>query len=216
MKALVACEFSGTVRDEFSRLGWDAYSCDILPTESELTKAEGKHIQGDVRDVLDDGWDVLICFPPCYRLAKSSGAHWKKDWFIKEQKEAFDFVLTLWNSGIDHISLENPIGWLNSHWRKPNQIIHPYYFGDPWMKETCLWLKNLPKLMYSKEDTLFHKKTTVEVKGHWVKPGNRRPYRQFDSVAEGAGRNKHNRSKTFPGIAKAMAEQWTEYLMKKV
>lgn len=201
MRILVACEYSGTVRDAFISKGHNAISCDILDTE-----AKGPHYKGNVMDIISENWDMMIAHPPCTHLSKAGGWAWK--YKAKEQQEAFNFVLQLWNAPIKRIAIENPIGWLNSHWMRPNQIIHPYYFGDPWMKETCLWLKNLPPLMYSIAGDLFQQKTAVQPLGNWVKPGNNRPHRRFNDVKEGGKANAKERSRFFPSMAKAMAEQW--------
>lgn len=179
---LIACEYSGTVRDAFAKQGWDAWSCDILQTERP-----GKHIQSDVRSVLNDGWDMMICHPPCTHLAVS-GARWFKD-KIKEQSEALDFVLTLMAAPISRIALENPVSIISSRIRKPDQIIQPWQFGHGETKATCLWLKNLPKL----------KPTNVvdgrESRIHKMPPS---PNRWKE------------RSRTFEGIAAAMAQQWCD------
>lgn len=180
MKILVACEFSGTVRDAFIAKGHDAMSCDLLPTETN-----GPHYQGDVTDVLNDGWDLMICHPPCTHLAVS-GARWFKDKLV-EQQEALDFVSLLLNAPIEKICLENPISIISSKIRKPTQIIQPWQFGHGETKATCLWLKNLPKL----------KPTDIvsgrEAKVHRMPPG---PDRWKE------------RSRTYKGIAQAMADQW--------
>jgi len=200
MKVLVAFEFSGIVREAFAKRGHDAWSCDLLDTE-----IPGQHTKGDVLEILDDGWDLMIAHPPCTHLSKAGGWCWK--FKGKEQKEALCFVKELMNAPIDHIALENPVGLINTAIRKPDQIIHPYYFGDPWLKETCLWLKNLPKLTYVLRDDMFYKATATEPQGNWVKPGNVRN-RRFNRVPEGGKRNAHDRSRFFPGIAEAMATQW--------
>lgn len=180
MRVLVACEFSATVREAFRAKGHDAWSCDLLP--SEVT---GHHIQGDVRDVLDWDWDMLIAHPPCTHLAVS-GARWFKG-KEREQAEALDFVRLLLDAPILHIALENPISVISSRIRKPDQIIQPWQFGHGEVKATCLWLKNLPPLV----------PTNIvdgrEPKVHRMSPG---PDRWKE------------RSRTFAGIAKAMAEQW--------
>lgn len=194
MKVLVACEFSGRVRDAFTKRGHDATSCDLEPSETE-----GKHYQGDVRDLLLKHWDLMIAHPDCTYLSKASGAHWKKASWKVGQIKAYEFVVKLWNAPINHIAIENPIGWLNTHWQKPTQIIQPFQFGDAWTKQTCLWLKNLPTLQPT---------NPVEPQGNWVKPGNKRPWRKFDEQPEGAGGSKRERSRTFYSIARAMAEQW--------
>lgn len=192
LKVLIACEYSGTVRDAFIAKGHHAVSCDLLPTEKP-----GPHYLGSVLDILHRGWDMMIAHPPCTHLSKAGAWCWKHK--ANEQAEAYQFVLQLWSSGIPMIALENPVGWLNTNWMRPTQIIHPFQFGDPWMKETCLWLKGLPQL----RDT-----NRVEPEGHWVKPGNKRPHRRFDHVPEGGNGNAKDRSKTFQGIAEAMADQW--------
>ena len=135
MKVLIACEFSGIVRDAFIKRGHDAWSCDLLPTE-----VEGPHIQGDVLNILNDGWDLIIAHPPCTHLA-TSGARWFKN-KEKEQKEALEFVSLLLNAPINKIALENPISIISSRIRKPDQIVQPWMFGHPEQKSTCLWLKN--------------------------------------------------------------------------
>ena len=200
MRVLVACEFSGIVREAFKKRGHDAWSCDLLDTE-----IPGNHIKGDVLKILGEGWDLMIAHPPCTHLSKASGWCWK--YKQQEQLEAFKFVLELWEAPIQGVAIENPIGWLNTNWQPPAQIIHPYYFGDPYLKETCLWLKNLPRLTYVLQDDMFYKATATEPIANWVKPGNVRN-RRFNRVPEGGNRNSCDRSRTFPQIAEAMAEQW--------
>ncbi len=182
MKVLVACEYSGTVRDAFLRAGHYALSCDLLPCEST---ASGDHYQGDVRDVIDRGWDLMIAHPPCTHLAVS-GARWFKD-KKSQQEEALDFVRLLLNAPIKRIALENPVSIISSHIRKPEQIIQPWMFGHGETKATCLWLKNLPLL-----------KPTNIVDGR---------EQRIHRMPPGPNRWKE-RSRTFVGIAKAMAEQW--------
>ena len=180
MKVLVACEYSGRVRDAFKARGHDAWSCDLLPTD-----VEGQHIQGSVLDVLDQGWDLMIAHPPCTHLAVS-GARWFKD-KRAEQHEALCFVSSLLNAPIERIALENPISVISTKIRKPTQIIQPWQFGHGETKATCLWLKNLPKL-----------EPTDIVEGREAR---------VHKMAPSADRWKL-RSLTFEGIAKAMAEQW--------
>jgi hypothetical protein len=180
MKILVACEYSGTVRDAFLKLGHNAWSCDLLPTESP-----GPHIQGDVLNILDDGWDLMIAHPPCTHLAVS-GARWFKDKKV-EQAEALEFVSKLLNAPIPRIALENPISIISSKIRKPNQIIQPWQFGHGETKATCLWLKNLPLL-----------KPTKIVEGREPKVHMMPPSEDRWKL----------RSLTYKGIAKAMAQQW--------
>ena len=183
VRVLVACEYSGTVRDAFSELGFDAWSCDILPTEKP-----GNHLQCDVREILDDGWDIMIAHPPCTHLAVS-GARWFKE-KKTEQAEALEFVDLLLNAPIDRIALENPISIISTRIRKPEQIIQPWQFGHGETKATCLWLKNLPKLQ-----------PTNIVEGR---------EQRIWKLPPGPDRWKE-RSRTFSGVANAMALQWGSY-----
>lgn len=180
MRVLVACEFSGAVRDAFIARGHDAMSCDLLPTE-----VPGPHYQGDVRDILDEGWDLLVAHPPCTHLAVS-GARWFKD-KQAEQAEALGFVRLLLNAPVPRIALENPVSIISSRIRKPDQVVQPWMFGHGETKATCLWLKGLPRLL----------PTNVvdgrEARVHRMPPG---PDRWKE------------RSRTFQGVAQAMAEQW--------
>ena len=182
VKILIACEFSGIVRDAFTALGHDAWSCDLLPTERP-----GQHIQADVRSVLDAHWDMMIAFPPCTHLA-SSGARWfaekRKD---GRQRDGIEFFMLLANSDIPKIAIENPVGIMSRLYRKPDQIIQPWQFGHPETKATCLWLRGLPLLV-----------STLCVSG-------RQP--RVHHEAPRADRWKR-RSRTLSGIAAAMAQQW--------
>ena len=189
MKVLIACEYSGAVRDAFIAQGHDAISCDILPTD-----APGPHYQGDVRDILGDGFDLMVAHPPCTHLAVS-GARWFKD-KQTEQAEALDFVRLLLAAPIDKIALENPISIISSRIRKPNQIIQPWQFGSPESKSTCLWLKNLPNLIPT--DIL-----PLPASGRW---NNQTPSGQ-NKLGPSPDRWKE-RSKTYQGLAEAMAQQW--------
>ena len=180
MKVLVACEYSGTVRDAFLKLGHDAMSCDLLPTD-----VPGPHYQGDVFDIMEDGYDLMIAHPPCTHLAVS-GARWFKE-KMPEQAEALWFVDMLLNAPIGMIALENPISVISSRIRKPDQIIHPWMFGHGETKATCLWLKCLPKL------TPTNVVEGREARIHRMPPS---PNRWKE------------RSKTYQGIADAMASQW--------
>jgi hypothetical protein len=187
MKVLVACEFSGIVRDAFENKGYEATSCDLLPSERF-----GEHIRGNVIHHLDGGWDLMIAHPPCTHLA-ISGARWFKD-KQQEQKEAIAFFMALINAPIPKICVENPISIMSTVYRKPDQIIQPWMFGHGETKATCLWLKNLPKLV-----------PTNIVEGrigrvHLESPG---PDRW------------KNRSRTYQGIADAMADQWGELRQSK-
>lgn len=176
----MACEFSGVVREAFKAKGHYAVSCDLLDTE-----IKGNHYKGDIKDILQLEWDLMIAHPPCTHLAVS-GARWFKD-KKEEQVEALEFVELLLNAPIDKICLENPISVISSKIRKPDQIIQPWMFGHGETKATCLWLKGLPKLI-----------PTDIVDGREQRIHNMRP--SPDRWKE--------RSRTFRGIAKAMAEQW--------
>ena len=195
MRVLVACEFSGVVREAFRRRGHDAWSCDLLPTE-----IPGQHIRDDALKVMNGGgtargmsWDLMIAHPPCTRLAVS-GARWFKD-YREEQEQALEFVRKLLDGPVPKIALENPVSIISSRIRKPDQIIQPWQFGHGETKATCLWLKNLPKL----------KPTNVvagrEARVHLMSPG---PNRWKE------------RSRTFDGIAEAMAEQWGGVAIERV
>jgi hypothetical protein len=181
MRVLVACEYSGVVRDRFRDLGHDAWSCDILPTERDYNF----HFQSPVQDVLQLDWDLMIAHPPCTHLAVS-GARWFKDKVV-EQKEALAFVQYLMDAPIEKICIENPISVISSRIRKPDQIIQPWMFGHGETKATCLWLKNLPKLT-----------PTNIVEGR---------EQRIHKMPPSPDRWKE-RSRTYDGIACAMAEQW--------
>ncbi len=187
MKVLVACKYSGTVRDEFTALGFDAWSCDFEPQETK-----GNHIQADVTTILNNGWDLMIAHPPCERLCVS-GARWKyeKDGWVEEQKEAISLVRALLNAPIKHIALENPIGIISSIIREPDQIIQPWCYGHGETKATCLWLKNLPLLRPT--NIVNGRETRV----HSLPPSPER---------------KKLRAWKYKGIAKAMANQWGKYI----
>lgn len=177
---LIACEFSGIVREAFRREGHDAWSCDLLPSE-----IDGQHLIAPVQNVLKDQWDLMIAHPPCTYLAVS-GARWFKN-RQKEQREALDFVRMLMDSSIKRICVENPVSIISTKIRKPDQIIQPWQFGHGETKGTCLWLKNLPLL-----------RPTNVVSGR-----ANRIHREPPSKDRWK-----NRSRTFQGIAQAMAEQW--------
>ena len=182
MKVLVACEFSGVVRDAFLTRGHDAMSCDLLPTE-----APGPHYQGDVRDILGDGWDLMIAHPPCTNLA-ASGARWFPEKVADgRQTEGVEFFMECVAAPVFRLAVENPIGIMSRLYRKPDQIIQPWMFGHGETKATCLWLRGLPQLL-----------PTRVVSGRVARVHRESP---------GPDRWR-NRSRTFPGIASAMAEQW--------
>ena len=182
MRILIACEYSGRVRDAFIAAGHDAVSCDLLPTE-----VQGPHYQGDVRDVIADGWDMMICHPPCTHLAVSGARHFAAKKASGVQDEALDFVRLLLDAPIPKIALENPVSIISSRIRKPDQIIQPWQFGHGETKATCLWLKGLPKLsptnIVDGRDDRIHKMPPSP--NRWKE-----------------------RSRTYEGIAQAMAAQW--------
>jgi hypothetical protein len=205
-KALIACEYSGTVRDALSEYGWYAVSCDILPSDTP-----GNHYQGDVRDILYDDWDLLIAFPPCTHLAVSGARHFKEKIRDGRQKEGIDFFMLFANHPCKKVSIENPVGIMSSLYRKPDQIIQPYEYGHPESKKTCLWLKGLPLLRPTNI-------LSIPECGHWE---NQTPSGQNKIMIEGKwiafsdDRIAHIRSKTYTGIAKAMAKQWTDFIMNE-
>lgn len=182
LRVRVACEYSATVRDAFAALGHEAMSCDLLPTEKP-----GPHYQGDVRDVLDYPWDLMIAHPPCTHLSVSGARHFPAKREDGRQQSAVSFFMSLAKADIPKIAIENPVCIMSSHWRKPEQTIQPWQFGHGETKATCLWLKGLPLL-----------EPTNIVKGR---------ENRIHRMPPSADRWKE-RSKTYPGIAKAMAEQW--------
>lgn len=217
MKILIACEYSGIVRNEFLKLGHDAWSCDLLPTE-----IPGNHLQCDVREIINDGWDLMIAHPPCTYLS-SSGLHWNQRIPGRDlkTKKALDFVQLLLNAPIKHIALENPVGAISSKIRKPDQIIQPWEYGHAESKATCLWLKNLPLL----KPTKYADWKLYRCKCGNVFDADLGKYGCCDGPAKilwdnqtKSGQNKlppskdrwKIRSKTYEGIAHAMAQQWSK------
>lgn len=184
MRVLVGCECSGTVRDTFDARGHDAWSCDLKPSETP-----GKHIQCDVLEVLNEGWDIAIFHPMCTRLVSAGARHFKKS--IMAQHDAIDFVLKLALAPIKRICIENPVGVLSTRWRKPDQIINPWEYGHGETKKTCLWLQRLPKLV-----------PTDIVEGR--NPACHEMFLTISNKVELA----RLRSLTYEGIANAMADQW--------
>ncbi len=182
MNVLIACEYSGTVRDAFIKRGHDAMSCDLLPTEKP-----GPHYHGDVFDIIDDGWDLMIAHPPCTHLAVSGARHFAAKIADGRQQQGIDFFMQLVNAPIERIAVENPISIMSTKHRKPDQIIQPWQFGHGETKATCLWLKNLPLLV-----------PTNIVDGREPRIHKLPPSKDRWKI----------RSATFQGIADAMAEQW--------
>jgi hypothetical protein len=189
MKILVACEYSGTVRNAFKKLGHDVTSCDLLPSDDNSKD----HYQGDLFDIINDRWDMMIAHPPCTHLAVS-GAAWFK-YKVKEQAESLDFVRSLMDANIPRICIENPISVISTKIRKPDQIIQPWMFGHLESKATCLWLKGLPKLFETNNvhEEMMKLPRKERMRLHWLPPSPERW---------------KIRSKTFQGIADAIAEQW--------
>tara|TARA_R110002124_G_scaffold107371_2_gene259714 strand:- start:356 stop:982 length:627 start_codon:yes stop_codon:yes gene_type:complete len=203
MRVLVACEESQAVTKEFRELGHEAYSCDLLPSSGGHPEW---HYQRDLFEIIDRGWDMIIAFPPCTDLAVSGARHFERKRKDGSQQRSIDFFMNLANAPIDKIALENPIGIMSTEWRKPNQIIQPWQFGDKAQKSTCLWLKGLPLL----------ESTNIVEKGEFFefvsKKGEKKrmPMWYYEALqkAKTPEQRRTLRSKTFPGIARAMAEQW--------
>lgn len=204
---LIACEESGAVTDAFIELGFNnVWSCDLEPCSG---KNPHKHLQQDVTELLKQKWDMIIAFPPCTHLCVSGARHFEAKIADGRQQQGIDFFMLFANADCEKIAIENPIGIMSNKWRKPNQIIQPWQFGDNFQKSTCLWLKGLPNL----------EPTNIVEKGEfkeWVDPKTGKIKKQplwFFEALKNAKTPKERaclRSKTFPGIAKAMAEQWTK------
>lgn len=205
MRVLVACEFSGIVRDAFARRGHDSFSCDLLPTEKE-----GNHIQGDVLEHLDEGWDLMIAHPPCTYLSWAGTRHWDNPGRYKKRVKAIIFFIALAEAPIEKLCIENPLGIMSQVYKPPDQTIHPYYFGNGDMKRTCLWLKNLPTLTYQLQDDLFGKRTAVDKPEPISIDNTLTKHKRYFTDAK--IRDVGVRSKTFQGIAEAMADQWGGYI----
>lgn len=201
MRVLLACEESQAVCKEFRKRGHEAFSCDIQLCSGGHPEW---HIEGDVLEQLNKGWDMMIAFPPCTHLAVSGAAWFEEKRKDGRQQAGVDFFMSIINAPIEKKCIENPVGIMSRVYKEPSQIIQPFYFGDEFQKTTCLWLENLPTLQHFPEDDLFNKKT-------WVGKGEMVTYESGVTMpkwyAELRGKG-GERSKTFPGIAKAMAEQW--------
>lgn len=224
IKVLIACEESQAVTKEFRKLGFEAYSCDILTSSGGHPEW---HIQDDIFNVIKNGWDLMIAHPPCTFLS-GSGVQWlshpeDKSLSFEERRphpkypnrrqdmlDSVEFVKALYNSGIKHIAIENPVGLLSSRWRKPDQIIQPYMFGDEATKTTCLWLRDLPLLT----------PTNIVDKGERVVFASGKSHPKWYAEALSKAKTKQERqtlrSKTFQGIAEAMANQWGAFVMKQL
>lgn len=220
LKILFACEESDEVRGRFEAMGFDAWSCDLQPSRNP----KAKHLQCNALDIINDGWHGLIGFPPCTHLAVSGTRHFPIKRKDGRQQQGIDFFMGLANAPIKHISLENPVGIMSTLYKKPTQIIQPYFFGDQARKTTCLWLKNFPKLFHNAEVDLFAQETTHVSPGEFFEFINKKTgkkerqplwYAQARRFGGGKGGNDYSRirSKTFAGIAEAMAVQWGEFLI---
>jgi hypothetical protein len=205
-RVLIACEESDEVRGRFEAKGFDVWSCDLQPNRNPLAK----HYLGDVFDVINDGWDAMIAFPPCTHLAVSGAAWFEQKRKDGRQQEGVDFFMAMVNAPIPMIAIENPVGIMSGVYRKPDQIIQPYMFGDEVSKKTCLWLKGLPLLYHNSSPNLFDGNVTWVDKGEFVefKSGCRMPKWYADAWRLSKEERSRVRSKTFPGVAEAMVEQW--------
>lgn len=202
MKVLVACEESQVVCKAFRARGHEAYSCDIQDCSGGHPEW---HIKCNVIEILGYGWDLMVAHPPCTYFSRAGIQFiYKQPDRIEKLWESFRFVKALWNADINKIAIENPVGWLNTNWRKSNQIIHPWYFGDGEMKETCLWLKNLPRLNGLHEVAINPSKYHPKPEKSRIGSDGKMKNKYFMSRMT----NAKDRSKTFPGIANAMAQQW--------
>jgi hypothetical protein len=221
MKVLIACEESQAVCIEFRKLGIEAFSCDIQPCSGGHPEW---HYQQDIFEVIAMGWDMMIAFPPCTHLAVSGAAWFEQKRKDGRQQEGIDFFLKIANAPIERICIENPVGIMSKIYRKPDQVIQPYYFGDEAQKTTCLWFKNLPSLYHNKQPNLFDTDVTHVHKGEmyeWIDKKSGKIKRQPMWCAEaflkrGTKNIGFERSKTFPGIAKAMATQWSKVITEQL
>ncbi len=218
IRVLVACEESDEVRSRFEAMGFDAWSCDLQPNRNP----NAKHFQCSVFDIINDGWDCMIAFPPCTHLAVSGAAWFEQKRKDGRQQEGIDFFMAMINAPIERIAVENPVGIMSKLYRKPDQVIQPYYFGDKAQKTTCLWLKNLPHLYHNSAPNLFDQTVTHTDKGEffeWIdgKTGKikKQPLWCAEALNLPPSERAKVRSKTFPGIANAMATQWGDYLIKQ-
>lgn len=200
LRVLIACEESQAVTKEFRALGHEAYSCDILPASGNNPEW---HLQQDVVPLLSQEWDLIIAFPPCTHLASSGAMHFAKKIADGRQQQGIDFFMLFTNLKCKHVAIENPIGIMSTKYRKPDQIIQPWMFGHPESKATCLWLKGLPLLIPTNNvyDEMMELPKNKINRIHYLPPSKDRA---------------RLRSKTFDGVAKAIAEQWGDYVMKSL
>ena len=205
-KILIACEESGIVTEAFIKKGFtNVWSCDLLPTSGNYPD---HHLQQDVTELLKEHWDMIIAFPPCTHLAVSGARHFEKKIKDGRQQQGIDFFMLFANASCAKVAIENPVGIMSSKWRKPDQIIQPFEYGDPFKKTTCLWLKGLPKL---KPSNIVDEGEFIEfVSKKGVK--KKQPKWYFDALKLSPSERAKARSKTFPGIAKALATQYTAFI----
>jgi len=214
MNILVGCEESQSVTIQLRKLGANAFSCDIQECSGGYPEW---HIKNDIFNIINDNWDMLIAFPPCTHLAVSGAAWFEKKRKDGRQQQGIDFFMKIINAPIKHIAVENPVGIMSKLYRKPDQIIQPYYFGDKAQKTTCLWLKNLPLLYHNEKINLFDNNITHVDKGdffEWIdgKTGKLKKQPLWYYEAFKKKEREKIRSKTYPGIANAMATQWLNFI----
>ena len=203
MRVLIACEFSGLVRDAFRAHGHDAWSCDLLPTERE-----GPHIQGDVSPLLRKPWDIVIAHPPCTFLSYAAKKYWDRPGRAEKREAALSFFMECYNANAPRVCVENPVGLPNTVFRKPDQVIQPFFFHERQRKTTCLWLRGLHPLDSRKTDELFGPATHLPPPEPIYVDRKSGKRRYFTDAISGGKYGGHKRSRTFQGIADAMAEQW--------
>jgi hypothetical protein len=216
-RVLIACEESDEVRSRFEAYGFDAWSCDLQPNRNP----KAKHYKGDVFDIIDEGWDAMIAFPPCTHLAVSGAAWFEQKRKDGRQQQGIDFFMAMVNAPIQRIAIENPVGIMSKLYKKPTQVIQPYYFGDEAQKTTCLWLKNLPPLYHNAKPNLFDSEVTHVGKGEFwdfeSAKGKKKSFSKWyvDALKLSPKERSKARSKTFPGIAQAMADQWGKAILNE-
>lgn len=204
-RVLIACEYSGIERSAFQSVGCDTWSCDLLPSE-----IPGQHIQDDVLAHLEDGWDLIIAHPPCTYLSRAANNVWNEKGRAAKRAQSLALFLALYYSPAARVCVENPIGWPGAVFREPDQIIHPYFFGDRHLKRTALWLRGLPHLDFKLTDDLFGTRSATDKPNPmYVDNTPRQKKRYFTDGLHGS----HARSRSFPHVAQAMAEQWGRLLV---
>lgn len=211
MKILIACEASQIMCKAFREKGHEAYSCDL---EDSYGGHPEWHIKGDVLPILKEKWDMMIAHPPCTHLAVSGARHFEKKRADGRQQQGIDLFMAFTKTEIPKVCIENPMGIMSTLYRKPDQIIHPYYFGDEAQKTTCLWLKNLPPLYHNAKPNLFDDVVTHSNKGEFkvCASGKKFSMWEYECAKQPIAIRAKLRSKTFPGIAEAMANQWSSLI----